>query len=78
MALYRDKENVKLGSGEAFDSVHNPGASTPHSGLYRCTGCGAEIASNANQPFPPQNHHQHQQSQGAIRWQLLVYAEGKK
>jgi hypothetical protein len=25
--------------------------------------------------FPPQNHHQHNGSQGQIRWRLIVYAD---
>ena len=36
-------------------------------------GCGGEVASNFNEPLPPQNHHQHNQSQGKIRRRLIVH-----
>jgi len=74
MALYKFSDNLKQSTDAAFDQVHNPGADTPHSGIYRCTNCGKEVASNAGNPLPPQNHDQHSTNQGAIRWKLLVYA----
>lgn len=77
MALYKNGQLLQQSDSEAFDQTHSPGYATPHSGIYRCAGCGAEIASNEKNPLPPQNHHQHQSNQGTIRWQLLVYAVGK-
>lgn len=55
-----------------WTAVYNPGDTVPVSGIYRCLGCKREITSNENDPFPPQNHHQHAQIQGAIRWKLNV------
>jgi ribosomal protein L37AE/L43A len=78
MALYKNGTYLQQSTHAAFDTIHNPGASTPHSGIYRCEGCGHEIASNANNPLPPQNHHQHSTSQGSIRWRLIVYAQTSK
>lgn len=75
MALYKYEKYIAKSDSDAFDKVHTPGTSTPHSGIYRCEGCGDEIASNGGNPFPPQNHHQHNTSQGAIRWRLIVYAQ---
>lgn len=75
MALYKYSQFITASSDQAFDQVLTPGTSTPHSGIYKCQGCGHEIASNANNPLPPQNHHQHKANQGAIRWQLGVYAQ---
>lgn len=75
MALYKYSQFLGLNSGDAFDSIHTPGTSTPNSGIYRCEGCGHEVASNAGNPLPPQNHHQHSISQGNIRWRLVVYAQ---
>jgi hypothetical protein len=75
MALYKDSRYVSTSTDAAFDTSHKPGASTPHSGIYRCGGCGHEVASNAGNPLPPQNHHQHSTSQGAISWRMLVYAQ---
>lgn len=50
---------------------YSPGEKVPFSGIYRCTVCGKEITSNQDDPFPPQNHHQHIQRQD-ISWQLIV------
>jgi hypothetical protein len=77
MALYKYPNYLAQSTDGAFDTVHNPGVSTPHSGIYRCEGCGHEIASNGGNPFPPQNHHQHGTNQGSIRWRLVVYAQTK-
>ncbi|TAA46252.1 protein L [Pseudoxanthomonas winnipegensis] len=55
-----------------WTTVYDPGDDVPVSGIYRCLGCKREITSNKDDPFPPQNHHQHQAGQGAIRWKLNV------
>lgn len=54
-----------------WTSTYNPSDTVPVSGIYRCTVCGKEITSNKNDPFPPQNHHQHSQKQN-VQWQLIV------
>jgi hypothetical protein len=75
MALYKYPQFLTKNEDAAFDATATPGTVTPHSGLYRCEGCGREVASNSGNPLPPQNHHQHNQAQGAIRWRLIVYAQ---
>ena len=75
MALYRYSQYLTISQDDAFNILHEPGAHTPHSGIYRCEGCGHEVASNAGNPLPPQNHHQHAVSQGRIRWRILIYAQ---
>ena len=75
MALYKYSQFVSSSTDQAFDTIYSPGTSTPHSGIYRCEGCGREIASNSGNPFPPQNHHQHSANQGTIRWRMAVYAQ---
>lgn len=50
---------------------YTPGQEVPFSGIYRCEVCGKEITSNAEDPFPPQNHHQHE-NRRAISWQLII------
>lgn len=77
MALYKDGKYLQQSQDQAFDALHSPGQTTPHSGIYRCAGCTHEVGSNAGNPLPPQNHHQHSTSQGAIRWQMVVYAVTK-
>lgn len=64
-----DKSN---GQGAHWNTTYAPGDAVPVSGIYRCTGCKKEITSNARDPFPPQNHHQHTAAQGAIQWRLNV------
>ncbi len=76
MALYKDQQYVKTSSSEAFDKIYPPGTRAPFSGIYRCEGCGDEVASNKNDPLPPQNSHQHNTS-APIRWRLLVFAQSQ-
>lgn len=74
MAQYKYSTHLHQNSHAEFDATHKPGEISANSGIYRCTGCGDEVAVNKGDPFPPQNHHQHAPSQGLIRWQLLVFA----
>jgi hypothetical protein len=78
MALYKDQKYLQTSDSDAFDNLHQPGDKTPHSGIYRCVNCGDEVASNAGNPLPPQNHKQHNPLNGAIRWKLIVYAVQQK
>jgi len=75
MALYKYSAYLAVSQHGAFDTIHVPGARTPLSGIYRCEGCGHEVASNAGNPLPPQNHHQHTFQQGSIRWRLVVFSQ---
>lgn len=77
MALYKHQQFLATSAHNAFDQLHSPGATCPHSGIYRCESCGDEIASNKDNPFPPQNHHQHSPGQGPIRWRLIVFSVQK-
>jgi hypothetical protein len=74
MSLYKDSGNLRQSSDGVFDQINPPGARTPRSGIYLCTGCGHEIVSTEGHPLPPQNHHQHVNST-PIRWKLIVYAD---
>ena len=75
MATYKYSQFLARIDHEAFDKTHSPGTAAPFSGIYRCEGCGSEVASNEYQPLPPQNSHQHNGQDGAIRWRLVVYAD---
>jgi hypothetical protein len=76
MALYKYGNYLTESTHAAFDTLHSPGQTCPDSGIYRCEGCGDEIASNKDNPFPPQNHHQHSSAQGSIRWKVIVFSQG--
>jgi len=76
MSWYTDNSVLTKGN-ETFNhwkGVYGPGDTVPVSGIYRCLGCNKEVTSNGDDPFPPQNHHQHPSTQGAIRWKLNVRA----
>ena len=70
--LYKYPHDMQHTSSDAFDTVHEAGAITPYSGIYRCEGCGKNVTSIAGAPLPPQNHHQHGVAQGRIRWRLAA------
>jgi hypothetical protein len=75
MAIYKYAHWMKQSDSDVFDKTYSPGIGVPLSGIYRCEGCAKEIAANHGDPFPPQNHHQHAQSVGGIKWRLTVFAE---
>ncbi|WP_374453572.1 hypothetical protein [Phenylobacterium sp.] len=72
MAKYKYPTAVNQVNGNAFDFTYAPGDTVPHSGIYRCQGCGLEDANNKGDPFPPQNHHQHPDRRTPIAWRLVV------
>lgn len=72
MAFYKYANVLQQRQDAAFDEVTGVGQPTPYSGIYRCVGCGVDIAANAGNPMPPQNHHQHSPGQGPIAWKLIV------
>lgn len=73
MALYRDDKRVlRAKEGPAWEKIWKPGETPDFAGIYRCEGCGDEIASNKSVRLPTQNHRQHSPNQGDIRWRLLV------
>ncbi|MBX9877225.1 MAG: hypothetical protein K2Y22_02095 [Candidatus Obscuribacterales bacterium] len=78
MATYKYEKYLKKVDEKAFDSLFKPGETCINSGIYTCEGCGDEIASNKNNPFPPQNHHQHKDTAVPIQWKLIVFAQQKK
>lgn len=73
MISYKYSQYLSKSNDKMFDELYEPGQSTPHSGIYRCEGCGKEATSVLTHPLPPQNHHVHTPSQGQIRWRLAVW-----
>lgn len=55
-----------------WTTTYGPGDTVPVSGIYKCLGCNKEITSNEDDPFPPQNKHQHTAVQGKVRWKLII------
>lgn len=74
MAQYKYSKYLTQSDNTEYDATNNPGATCNNSGIYRCEGCGDEIASNKGNPFPPQNHHQHAVGSIPIKWKLIVFA----
>jgi hypothetical protein len=72
MAYYKYAKFLSPDTDMQFDTLHGPGETVPISGIYRCCGCGKSVTSVAGEPFPPQNHHQHNLIEGRIRWRLIV------
>jgi hypothetical protein len=72
MAQYKDRNFLRQSTNRAFDALADPGSPAPRSGIYRCEGCGHEIAANRGEPLPGQNHHRHLTYLGPIRWCLIV------
>lgn len=74
MSWYTEKSWLTKvgGDKEWWTTTYNPADEVPISGIYRCLGCRKEVTSNKRDIFPPQNHHQHSEAQGKIRWKLNV------
>ena len=71
MAYYKYMQFLTKSDHKYFDTLYDPGDTTPYSGIYRCEVCGREDTSVSGKPLPPQNHHQHSAYQ-PIRWRLVV------
>lgn len=73
MVRFKDKTVFTHDTSNIFDKTHGPGVQVPHSGIYKCQGCGIEAACNLGDPLPPQNKHQHGlMATGPIAWKLIA------
>lgn len=72
MAWYKYHQFLMQNQGAEFDKLHAPNSDTPMSGIYRCEGCGLSATFIKGKNIPPQNHHQHNAQEGAVRWRLIV------
>jgi hypothetical protein len=73
MAWYTEDNKIhKVNSdNDWWKHWYGPSQTVPVSGIYKCMNCKKEVTSNKGDPFPPQNHHQHQTS-SPIQWELIV------
>lgn len=72
MAVFKYQNYLAKTKHASFDLVLQPNAFVPCAGIFRCTGCGTELALEAVGTFPPRDHHAHSPGQGPIGWQLVV------
>lgn len=72
MARYKDARYLEQDFFPAFDAVLIPGHKVLYSGIYRCEGCGMEVAVHKGDYMTAQNHREHNVFQGAVRWKMIV------
>jgi len=72
MARFKYPNYLTQTKHASFDLPLQPAAFVPCAGIYRCTGCGTEVALEGVGVFPDSSHHRHTPAQGPMRWQLVV------
>jgi hypothetical protein len=72
MARFKYPNYLSQTKHASFDLTLQPSAFIPTGGIYRCTGCGTEVALEAIGLLPDRSHHKHEPRQGPIGWQLVV------
>jgi hypothetical protein len=72
LALYKYQNYLAMSKNTSFDQVLPAGLHIPSGGIYRCVGCGNEVALEANNVLPDRSHHPHNPGQGEVRWQLII------
>jgi len=72
MAQYKYSHYLTNFPDSKFDPAQPPAATTLHTGIYKCQGCGTEVISQAGDPLPARSHHQHSLDQGEFAWRLIV------
>jgi hypothetical protein len=74
MAAYKYAYFLTQTTNSRFDRVTAAGRSSPHAGIYRCQGCGEEVAVGQGAALPASDHHSHRDGQGRVRWRLAIAA----
>jgi hypothetical protein len=72
VASYKYASYLGVSDSAAFDRLHPCGADAPHAAIYRCEGCGREIASPKGSPLPEHPHPNFR----PVLWRLAIYAHG--
>ncbi len=72
MAVFKYQNYLSASKSRSFDLPLQPSAFVPCGGIYRCTGCGTEVALEGIGLLPDRQHHTHKPGQSPIEWQLIV------
>lgn len=72
MAVYKTLDFLSHSTHFAFDTTTASGSVSPFTGIYRCQGCGREIAAHTGMTLPGEDNHLHRIGQGPVTWQLVV------
>ena len=72
MAIFKYQNYLQASKNGSFDLVLSPSQFVPCAGIYRCTGCNNEVATEGVGLLPGTDHHKHTGGQGPIQWQLVV------
>lgn len=72
MAIFKYSNYLATSKSTSFDQPLQPSSFAPCGGIYRCTSCGTEIASEGIGLLPDRQHHKHAPGQPPIQWQLTV------
>lgn len=74
MAEYKDQKYLHPSSDPALFAVkHSAGTRPVNAGIYRCTACGNEIATQKGTALP--SHEHEGEKKVDWQWQLIVRAE---
>lgn len=76
MAVYKYAYLLVQSANPRFDHVVGPGQEAVKSGIFRCQGCGREIAMVEGQRLPDATDHDHRAEHGTVRWCLAVAIQG--
>jgi hypothetical protein len=76
MALCKDLTKVSASNSTAFDKPVRQGTLVLYEGIYRCMGCGIEIAAVGGKPMPRERERPHKPGCTEQNWKLLVSANG--
>lgn len=74
MSAFNDPNYFRHSNDPAFHRTDWPGAFAPDLAFDRCETCGEEVACNARQPPPLQNHRQHHNALAPLLWGLIAVA----
>ena len=74
MAQYLDSSFLVRSPHFGFEKSYAPGTVVPVSGIYRCRGCGREVALAKGSALPLHAQHDHGFESGPASWVAIVLA----